>query len=169
MSYFGKFYLVGPEATKAADWLFSADVSKAPGTGSAPRFAGEISPQNNAGEPRGAFPFRAAFAEGMGSVWEGLLSLSSPQSGFCLICTALSSGMKEGGFPPAPAVAHIWRCDGCKSSTALASCGLLSPFPRLGSSSWHFQGCKGEKKHPSFPPAGAGTPGLAQDKARRMI
>uniref|UniRef100_A0A8U8CBH1 Sarcosine dehydrogenase, mitochondrial n=1 Tax=Geospiza parvula TaxID=87175 RepID=A0A8U8CBH1_GEOPR len=32
MSYFGKFYLVGPEATKAADWLFSADVSKAPGS-----------------------------------------------------------------------------------------------------------------------------------------
>ncbi|RMB93366.1 hypothetical protein DUI87_30060 [Hirundo rustica rustica] len=32
MSYFGKFYLVGPDATKAADWLFSADVSKAPGS-----------------------------------------------------------------------------------------------------------------------------------------
>ncbi|NWW12827.1 SARDH protein, partial [Oreocharis arfaki] len=32
MSYFGKFYLVGPEATKAADWLFSANVSKAPGS-----------------------------------------------------------------------------------------------------------------------------------------
>uniref|UniRef100_A0A8C2T6B8 Sarcosine dehydrogenase n=1 Tax=Coturnix japonica TaxID=93934 RepID=A0A8C2T6B8_COTJA len=32
MSYFGKFYLVGPEATKAANWLFSADVSKAPGS-----------------------------------------------------------------------------------------------------------------------------------------
>uniref|UniRef100_A0A8C3JJ55 Sarcosine dehydrogenase, mitochondrial n=1 Tax=Calidris pygmaea TaxID=425635 RepID=A0A8C3JJ55_9CHAR len=32
MSYFGKFYLVGPEATKAADWLFTADVSKAPGS-----------------------------------------------------------------------------------------------------------------------------------------
>ncbi|NXE23401.1 SARDH protein, partial [Ardeotis kori] len=31
MSYFGKFYLVGPEATKAANWLFTADVSKAPG------------------------------------------------------------------------------------------------------------------------------------------
>ncbi|XP_067165207.1 sarcosine dehydrogenase, mitochondrial isoform X2 [Apteryx mantelli] len=30
MSYFGKFYLVGPEATKAANWLFTADVSKAP-------------------------------------------------------------------------------------------------------------------------------------------
>ncbi|XP_067825548.1 sarcosine dehydrogenase, mitochondrial-like [Heptranchias perlo] len=27
MSYFGKFYLVGPDAKKAADWLFSADVS----------------------------------------------------------------------------------------------------------------------------------------------
>uniref|UniRef100_A0A663N2W3 Sarcosine dehydrogenase n=1 Tax=Athene cunicularia TaxID=194338 RepID=A0A663N2W3_ATHCN len=32
MSYFGKFYLVGPEATKAANWLFTADVSKAPGS-----------------------------------------------------------------------------------------------------------------------------------------
>lgn len=34
MSYFGKFYLVGPEARKAADWLFTADVSKSPGTAS---------------------------------------------------------------------------------------------------------------------------------------
>uniref|UniRef100_A0ACB8F0T6 Uncharacterized protein n=1 Tax=Sphaerodactylus townsendi TaxID=933632 RepID=A0ACB8F0T6_9SAUR len=32
MSYFGKFYLVGPEARKAASWLFTADVSKPPGT-----------------------------------------------------------------------------------------------------------------------------------------
>ncbi|XP_042336000.1 sarcosine dehydrogenase, mitochondrial isoform X2 [Sceloporus undulatus] len=32
MSYFGKFYLVGPEAQKAADWLFTADVRKPPGT-----------------------------------------------------------------------------------------------------------------------------------------
>uniref|UniRef100_A0A4X2KUX4 Sarcosine dehydrogenase, mitochondrial n=1 Tax=Vombatus ursinus TaxID=29139 RepID=A0A4X2KUX4_VOMUR len=32
MSYFGKFYLVGPEAKKAADWLFSADVHKHPGS-----------------------------------------------------------------------------------------------------------------------------------------
>lgn len=31
MSYFGKFYLVGPDAKKAADWLFSADVSRPPG------------------------------------------------------------------------------------------------------------------------------------------
>nr|XP_028570537.1 sarcosine dehydrogenase, mitochondrial isoform X2 [Podarcis muralis] len=31
MSYFGKFYLVGPEAKRAADWLFTADVSKPPG------------------------------------------------------------------------------------------------------------------------------------------
>lgn len=35
MSYFGKFYLVGPEATKAANWLFTADVSKVPGKGPA--------------------------------------------------------------------------------------------------------------------------------------
>lgn len=33
MSYFGKFYLVGVDAKKAADWLFSADVSRPPGTG----------------------------------------------------------------------------------------------------------------------------------------
>lgn len=32
MSYFGKFYLLGPDATKAADWLFSAHVSRPPGT-----------------------------------------------------------------------------------------------------------------------------------------
>ncbi|TEA29672.1 hypothetical protein DBR06_SOUSAS510267 [Sousa chinensis] len=32
MSYFGKFYLVGLDARKAADWLFSADVSRAPGS-----------------------------------------------------------------------------------------------------------------------------------------
>ncbi|XP_053329646.1 sarcosine dehydrogenase, mitochondrial isoform X2 [Spea bombifrons] len=32
MSYFGKFYLVGPEATKAANWLFTADVDKPPGS-----------------------------------------------------------------------------------------------------------------------------------------
>ncbi|XP_064027219.1 sarcosine dehydrogenase, mitochondrial isoform X3 [Pogoniulus pusillus] len=32
MSYFGKFYLLGPEATKAVNWLFTADVSKAPGS-----------------------------------------------------------------------------------------------------------------------------------------
>ncbi|XP_043913990.1 sarcosine dehydrogenase, mitochondrial [Protopterus annectens] len=32
MSYFGKFYLVGPDARKAADWLFSADVNKPPGS-----------------------------------------------------------------------------------------------------------------------------------------
>ncbi|XP_068925341.1 sarcosine dehydrogenase, mitochondrial [Petaurus breviceps papuanus] len=32
MSYFGKFYLVGPEARKAADWLFSADVHRSPGS-----------------------------------------------------------------------------------------------------------------------------------------
>ncbi|XP_036074094.1 sarcosine dehydrogenase, mitochondrial isoform X3 [Rousettus aegyptiacus] len=32
MSYFGKFYLVGEDASKAADWLFSADVSRPPGS-----------------------------------------------------------------------------------------------------------------------------------------
>ncbi|KAJ8339020.1 hypothetical protein SKAU_G00358060 [Synaphobranchus kaupii] len=32
MSYFGKFYLVGPDSKKAADWLFSADVNKAVGS-----------------------------------------------------------------------------------------------------------------------------------------
>ncbi|KAM4662540.1 sarcosine dehydrogenase, mitochondrial [Discoglossus pictus] len=31
MSYFGKFYLVGPDAKKAANWLFTADVNKPPG------------------------------------------------------------------------------------------------------------------------------------------
>uniref|UniRef100_A0A671T0R6 Sarcosine dehydrogenase n=1 Tax=Sinocyclocheilus anshuiensis TaxID=1608454 RepID=A0A671T0R6_9TELE len=31
MSYFGKFYLTGPDAKKAADWLFTADGNKAPG------------------------------------------------------------------------------------------------------------------------------------------
>uniref|UniRef100_A0A8D3BLU5 Sarcosine dehydrogenase, mitochondrial n=1 Tax=Scophthalmus maximus TaxID=52904 RepID=A0A8D3BLU5_SCOMX len=32
MSYFGKFYLTGPDAKKAADWLFTADVNKNPGS-----------------------------------------------------------------------------------------------------------------------------------------
>ncbi|CAH2316799.1 sarcosine dehydrogenase, mitochondrial [Pelobates cultripes] len=32
MSYFGKFYLVGPDATKAANWLFTADIDKPPGS-----------------------------------------------------------------------------------------------------------------------------------------
>ncbi|XP_069871099.1 sarcosine dehydrogenase, mitochondrial isoform X2 [Dipodomys merriami] len=32
MSYFGKFYLLGADAGKAADWLFSADVHRPPGS-----------------------------------------------------------------------------------------------------------------------------------------
>ncbi|KAM5328827.1 sarcosine dehydrogenase, mitochondrial isoform 2-T2 [Glossophaga mutica] len=32
MSYFGKFYLLGADAREAADWLFSADVSRPPGS-----------------------------------------------------------------------------------------------------------------------------------------
>lgn len=32
MSYFGKFYLLGVDARKAADWLFSADVNRPPGS-----------------------------------------------------------------------------------------------------------------------------------------
>ncbi|XP_029024768.1 sarcosine dehydrogenase, mitochondrial [Betta splendens] len=32
MSYFGKFYLTGPDAKTAADWLFTADVNKKPGS-----------------------------------------------------------------------------------------------------------------------------------------
>ncbi|XP_047380112.1 sarcosine dehydrogenase, mitochondrial isoform X3 [Sciurus carolinensis] len=32
MSYFGKFYLLGLDASKAADWLFSADVNRPPGS-----------------------------------------------------------------------------------------------------------------------------------------
>ncbi|XP_068608878.1 sarcosine dehydrogenase, mitochondrial-like [Brachionichthys hirsutus] len=32
MSLFGKFYLTGPDAKKAADWLFTADVNKKPGS-----------------------------------------------------------------------------------------------------------------------------------------
>ncbi|XP_048875339.1 sarcosine dehydrogenase, mitochondrial isoform X3 [Brienomyrus brachyistius] len=32
MSYFGKFFLIGPDAKQAADWLFSADVNKAVGS-----------------------------------------------------------------------------------------------------------------------------------------
>ncbi len=31
MSYFGKYYLVGPDAQAAADWIFSNDMQKAPG------------------------------------------------------------------------------------------------------------------------------------------
>lgn len=32
MSYFGKFYLLGADARKAADWLFSAEVNRPPGS-----------------------------------------------------------------------------------------------------------------------------------------
>ncbi|XP_040819296.1 sarcosine dehydrogenase, mitochondrial [Ochotona curzoniae] len=32
MSYFGKFFLLGPDARKAADWLFSADINRPPGS-----------------------------------------------------------------------------------------------------------------------------------------
>lgn len=32
MSYFGKFYLVGSDAKKAANWLFTANIDKSPGT-----------------------------------------------------------------------------------------------------------------------------------------
>lgn len=31
MSYFGKFYITGPDAQKAADWLFNANMQKSPG------------------------------------------------------------------------------------------------------------------------------------------
>lgn len=31
MSYFGKFYLTGPDAQAAADWIFSARMDGAPG------------------------------------------------------------------------------------------------------------------------------------------
>lgn len=43
MSYFGKFYLVGPDARKAADWLFTADVQKPPG-----RFSSSPDPETSA-------------------------------------------------------------------------------------------------------------------------
>lgn len=43
MSYFGKFYLVGPDARKAADWLFTADVRKSPG-----RASSSLGPETNA-------------------------------------------------------------------------------------------------------------------------
>uniref|UniRef100_A0A8C6JPK1 Uncharacterized protein n=1 Tax=Melopsittacus undulatus TaxID=13146 RepID=A0A8C6JPK1_MELUD len=46
MSYFGKFYLVGPEATKAANWLFTADVSKAPGDGYYLAIGGAVAQHN---------------------------------------------------------------------------------------------------------------------------
>ncbi len=31
MSYFGQYYLTGPDAQKAADWIFSNDMTKPPG------------------------------------------------------------------------------------------------------------------------------------------
>ncbi len=43
MSYFGKFYLTGPDAKKAADWLFTADVNKKPGRSAA---AGTCTPMH---------------------------------------------------------------------------------------------------------------------------
>ena len=32
MSYFGKYYLVGPDAAKTVDWIFSNDLRKDTGT-----------------------------------------------------------------------------------------------------------------------------------------
>ena len=32
MSYFAKFYLTGPDAQKAADWIFTNNMAKPPGT-----------------------------------------------------------------------------------------------------------------------------------------
>lgn len=32
MSYFAKFYLTGPDAQKAADWIFANHMAKPPGT-----------------------------------------------------------------------------------------------------------------------------------------
>ena len=32
MSYFGKYYLLGPDAQKAADWIFTNDMRKPAGT-----------------------------------------------------------------------------------------------------------------------------------------
>ena len=31
MSYFGKYFLMGPDAQKAADWIFSANMARQPG------------------------------------------------------------------------------------------------------------------------------------------
>ena len=31
MSYFGKFYITGPDAQKAVDWIFSNNMDKPPG------------------------------------------------------------------------------------------------------------------------------------------
>ena len=32
MSYFGKFYITGPDAQKAVDWIFSNNMQKSAGT-----------------------------------------------------------------------------------------------------------------------------------------
>ena len=32
MSYFGKFFLTGPDAQKAVDWIFTNNMQKKPGT-----------------------------------------------------------------------------------------------------------------------------------------
>lgn len=90
MSYFGKFYLVGPEATKAANWLFTADVSKAPGTGSAPDFSwalpGEIpfyTKTTLGGGTQTGFSFKCCFCRGCGKPGRATAALSSPEAGFC--------------------------------------------------------------------------------------
>uniref|UniRef100_A0A8C9TR05 Sarcosine dehydrogenase n=1 Tax=Scleropages formosus TaxID=113540 RepID=A0A8C9TR05_SCLFO len=46
MSYFGKFYLTGPDARKAADWLFSADVNKPVGDGYYLAIGGAVAQHN---------------------------------------------------------------------------------------------------------------------------
>ena len=34
MSYFGKYYLTGPDCSKAAEWIFSNNMDKEPGESS---------------------------------------------------------------------------------------------------------------------------------------
>lgn len=94
MSYFGKFYLVGLDARKAADWLFSADVSRPPGT-----------------EPRwatlshfGAAPGTET-RQGADPVLSGLIWLMAPPRGLALgprVQTPLPSWLSPGPRPPPP-------------------------------------------------------------------
>lgn len=189
MSYFGKFYLVGPEATKAANWLFTADVSKAPGTSSVPlasatrclctALGNHILHRNKlGGRPKMAFLLNAAFAEGMGSVGERLLSLSSPEAGFCSHLhrgkCALSWGGDGGGG--LALWLQLWLTAGDVMDTG-GNQARPSPAVVCTGRSWHLlwgweaaSAPRAElegKKHWSCPPSGAGTSRVRQGIPRQ--
>lgn len=188
MSYFGKFYLVGPEATKAANWLFTADVSKAPGTGSAPLC-----------RPRTAPLFRLhrllPCKDALGNHVSHQIKPRGTQTGFSFECCfgrGYGKRVRVSAFPVLtggwilPALwLQLWLTAGdvmgagvnqAQPSPAAVRTGRSCPFLR-GWEAAHGMSedaaaaphidLKG-KKHDSSPPPGAGTPRVGQGIPRLM-